>query len=184
MATWNKQIENQNFLSPIGFKFSLARFPKIAYFAQSANIPSINVNVANQSTPLRGLPIEGFAEYDPFQLQFIIDEDLENFMILHNWLRGLGTPDTVFERSEYRTKMQALFGNNDLYADGTLTVLNSNFNMNFNVVFKDLFPISLSALEFNATIDGTEYAMASVQFRYLGYEIRQGELNTRDKRLS
>ena len=83
MATWNKQIENQNFLSPIGFKFSLARFPKIAYFAQSANIPSINVNVANQSTPLRGLPIEGFAEYDPFQLQFIIDEDLENFMILH-----------------------------------------------------------------------------------------------------
>lgn len=183
MATWNKQIENQNFLSPIGFRFTLSRFPKVAYFAQSANIPALNINMAEQSTPLRSLPLEGFATYDPFNLSFIIDEDLENFMILHNWIRGVATPDTVFERSDYRAKMEALFGNADLYADGTLTVLNSNFNMNFNVVFKDLIPTGLSALDFNATIDGTEYAMATVSFRYLAYEIRSGEGGV-DKRLS
>ena len=42
MATWNKQIENRNFLSPIGFRFTLAKYPKVAYFAQSANIPQID----------------------------------------------------------------------------------------------------------------------------------------------
>ena len=45
MTTWNKQIENRNFLSPIGFKFLLAEYPKIPYFAQSANIPSMNLGI-------------------------------------------------------------------------------------------------------------------------------------------
>ena len=40
MATWNQQIENRNFLSPIGFKLLLAKYPKVVYFAQSANIPA------------------------------------------------------------------------------------------------------------------------------------------------
>jgi hypothetical protein len=56
--------------------------------------------------------------------------------------------------------------------------------MNYNVIFKDLFPVSLSALDFNATIDGTEYAMAQATFRYLQYEVRPGESNNADKRLT
>jgi hypothetical protein len=52
------------------------------------------------------------------------------------------------------------------------------------VIFKDLFPVSLSALDFNATIDGTEYAMAQATFRYLQYEVRPGESNSVDKRLT
>ena len=34
-----------------------------------------------------------------------------------------------------------------------------------------MFPISLNALEFNATIDGTEYATATAEFRYAVYNI-------------
>lgn len=183
MATWSKQLENRNFLSPIGFKFSLARFPKVSYFCQSANIPAINLGIVEQPAPLRNLPLEAFNTYDPLNLTFLIDEDLENYLILHNWIRALGTPDSVTERKDYRIYMDELFGNNDLYTDATLTVLNSNFNMNVNVVFKDLMPTGLSALDFNATIDGTEYAVAQASFRYLSYEIRGGT-GVRDKRLS
>ena len=32
-------IENRNFLSPIGFKFSLKRAPGVAFFCNQANIP-------------------------------------------------------------------------------------------------------------------------------------------------
>jgi hypothetical protein len=103
----------------------------------------------------------------------MIDEDLENYMILHNWIRALGTPNNTTERVEYRNKMEALFGNSDLYADATLTVLNSNFNRNFDIVFEDLFPMSLNTLE---------YAMAQVQFQYLAYEVRTTE-GQRDTRL-
>lgn len=184
MTTWNRQIENRNFLSPIGFKFLLAKYPKVAYFAQSANIPTINLGIVDRPAPLRSLPMEGFLNYDPLTFTFIIDEDLENYMILHNWIRALGTPDDTEERRAFRRKMIQLFDNDELTADGTLTVLNSNFKSNFNVVFMGLIPTNLSALEFSATVDGTEYATASVSFRYDKYEVRSGESNTRDNRLA
>ena len=62
-------------------------------------------------------------------------------------------------------------------------VLNSNFNHNFDVVFEDMIPIGLNALEFNTTVDGTEYAMAQVSFRYLAYQIRTAESTKRNKQL-
>ena len=64
-----------------------------------------------------------------------------------------------------------------------ISILNSNFKQNFNVVFMDLIPQSLSAMEFNATIDGTEYATASVSFTFNAYQVRRGEQTERDTRL-
>ena len=185
MATWNQQIENRNFLSPIGFKLLLAKYPKVVYFAQSANIPAINVNAQQQPTPYRPLPLDGFISYDPLNLTFLIDEDLQNYLILHNWIRGLGTPDSVVDREEFVQKNKVLNNDDDnILADATLAVLNSNFQSNFFVVFKGIQPVSLSALEFNATIDGTEYATASASFQFLSYEIRKGEQSGRDKTLN
>ena len=185
MATWNQQIENRNFLSPIGFKLLLAKYPKVVYFAQSANIPAINANAQQQPTPYRPLPLDGFISYDPLNLTFLIDEDLQNYLILHNWIRGLGTPDSVVDREEFVQKNKVLNNDDDnILADATLAVLNSNFQSNFFVVFKGIQPVSLSALEFNATIDGTEYAMAQVTFNYLRYEIQDTVNYSRDKRLT
>lgn len=185
MASFNSQIENRNFLSPIGFKFTLGKYPKVAYFCQSANVPAITMSTPTQSSPMRGLPMDGFMEYEPLNLQFLIDENLSNYMIMHNWIRGLATPDGGADRAAFDRKMESLYGNvGEQGADGTLTVLNSNFQMNFNVVFQDLIPTSLSALEFNATVDGTEYAMGQVSFKYLRYEIQETDTYKRDKRLS
>ena len=38
-------------------------------------------------------------------------------------------------------------------------------------------------MEFNATIDGTEYATASVSFTFSAYQVRRGEESKRDTRL-
>jgi len=43
MATRPSQIDNRNFLAPVGFKFSLKRSPGVAYFCNSANIPDLNL---------------------------------------------------------------------------------------------------------------------------------------------
>ena len=42
------QIENRNFLAPVGFKFNLQRSPGVAYFCNQANIPDITLGVAQQ----------------------------------------------------------------------------------------------------------------------------------------
>ena len=59
----------------------------------------------------------------------------------------------------------------NLYSDGTLQVLTSNQNLNFQVVFKDMFPYSLSSLEFDATNQDLEYFTAEVSFKYTMYNI-------------
>ena len=78
------QISNRNFLSPGGFRFSLGKFPKVSYLAQQANIPQINMGLVQQDTPFRPAFVDGNLEYGSFTLQFLVDEDLENYLIIHN----------------------------------------------------------------------------------------------------
>jgi hypothetical protein len=40
-GAFDRQIANRNFLSPLGFKFNLARAPKVDFFSKSANVPAI-----------------------------------------------------------------------------------------------------------------------------------------------
>ena len=37
------QIANRNFLAPVGFKFSLAKYPKVSFFSNTARIPDISL---------------------------------------------------------------------------------------------------------------------------------------------
>ena len=54
------QLENRNFLAPVGFKFNLNRSPGVAFFCNQANIPDLNLGVAIQSNPLRDIPTPGY----------------------------------------------------------------------------------------------------------------------------
>ena len=40
---FTRQIQNRNFLSPAGFKFSLAKAPKVDFFSNSARIPEMKI---------------------------------------------------------------------------------------------------------------------------------------------
>ena len=53
------QIQNRNFLAPVGFKFNLQRSPGVAYFYNQANIPDISLGVATQPNYLRDIPTPG-----------------------------------------------------------------------------------------------------------------------------
>ena len=43
-------IENRNFLSPIGFKFTIDRMRGVDFFCQSANIPAMSIGEADTGT--------------------------------------------------------------------------------------------------------------------------------------
>ena len=58
-----------------------------------------------------------------------------------------------------------------IFSDGNLHILNSNFNTTAIVKFFDLFPISLSSLEFEATDTDVNYFTADAIFRYTVYNI-------------
>ena len=68
----------------------------------------------------------------------------------------------------FKTKEEAII--NQL-SDGTLSVLTSQNNASLRIKFLDMFPTSLTALDFDTTLTDVEYLEATVQFAYRKYEI-------------
>lgn len=179
---YKNQIQNRNFLSPVGFKFSLNRSPKVAFFGNSANIPGMTLGIANQPTYLKDIPTPGDKiEFDDFTIRFMVDENLENYMEIQNWIRGLGYPESLEEIYDLQNEKKYVDTTNsklmNIYSDATLTVLTSNQNTNFNVKFSDLWPYSLSALNFDATDTDIEYFTAEATFKYTIYNITDSSGN-------
>ena len=176
MSNLSGQIDNRNFLSSSNFKLTLNRSPKVAFFANQVSIPSIQLGVAVQPNYLNDIPVPGDKMiFDDFSLRFLVDENLENYMEIQNWIRGLGFPESLKEiynwQSTNKYFEQPYKSDMNLYSDSTLICLNSNQRFNFQVIFKSMFPVSLSSLDFDATITDTEYFTAEVTFKYMMYNI-------------
>ena len=175
-------IENRNFLSPVGFKFSLKRAPGVAFFCNQANIPSMDLGIAEQPSYLRNIPVPGDKiQFGDLTLRFLVDEDLVNYMELQRWIRGLGYPENMdeFRKLEGEAVLPGNFGQagDNIYSDGTLQILSSNLVPSFQVVFNDLFPYTLSTVTFDATDTDIEYFTADVSFKYTIYNLTDMENN-------
>ena len=173
-------LENRNFLSPVGFKFSLKRAPGVAFFCNQANIPSMDLGIAEQPTYLRNIPTPGDKiQFGDLNLRFLVDEDLVNYMELQRWIRGLGYPESMeeFRKLEGEAVLPGNFGQagDNIYSDGTLQILSSNLVPSFQVVFNDMFPYNLSPVTFDATDTDIEYFTADVSFKYTIYNLTDME---------
>ena len=171
------QLSNRNFLSPVGFKFAISKVPKADFLSNSAMIPGINLGFALQPTYLKDIPVPGDKmSYEDFSLRFIIDENLENYLEVHKWMRGLGYPADIEEFSNLKREDQYIQDTSgrspyNEYSDATLLIYNSAFNEIAKVNFKDVFPVGLSAVNFDATKEDIEYATATATFKYSIYDI-------------
>jgi hypothetical protein len=171
-SAFGNQIQNRNFLSPVGFKFTLAKYPKVSFFCNTARIPELNLGTAIQPSYLKDLDVPGEKiSYGDFTLSFLVDENLENYMSIHNWITGLGFPETTQQFKDLTTNDDGIRDLKDQYSDGSLSILNSNYRTTANVKFKDLFPVSLTSLEFDATVSDIQYFTAEVIFKYTVYNI-------------
>ena len=171
-------IPNRNFLSPTGFKFALKRSPGVAFFCNQANIPSLDLGIAEQPTYLKNIDVPGDKiQFGDLNLRFLVDEDLMNYMEIQNWIRGLGYQEKIseFENLEKQSVLgvETKFGQSgdDIYSDATLQILSNNLVPQFQVIFSDCFPYSLSTVTFDATDTDIEYFTADVSFKYTIYRI-------------
>ena len=171
-SAFRNQIQNRNFLSPVGFSFTLAKEPKISFFCNSARIPEITLSLVQQPTYLKDIDVPGGKlQYGDLSLRFLVDEDMMNYMVVHNWLTGLGFPETTGQYKELITNDDGLQDSKKAFSDGSLYILDSNYNTNSIVKFKDLFPVSLTSLEFDSTQTDIQYFTAEVSFKYTIYNI-------------
>ena len=176
-------IENRNFLSPTGFKFALKRSPAAAFFCNQANIPSLDLGIAVQTSYLKDIDRPGDKiVFGDLSLRFLVDEDLYNYMEIQNWIRGLGYPQNLNQLQKLNDKalIHGSYGNEgeQIYSDATLQILSNSLIPKFQVMFSDVFPYSLSTITFDATDTDIEYFTADVSFKYTIYDMQDMAGNT------
>lgn len=173
----DKQIVNRNFLQPSQFLFTLTRAPKVTFFSNTSNIPAMNLGVVEFETPLKSIPQPGDKiTFEDFNLKFLVDENLENYLEVYKWIKGLGYPEDLqqiydLQREDSRNSNPRIDGQMNVFSDGTLQVLNSNQRPNFLVKFYDMFPYGLTTLLFDATLTDSSPFSAEVKFKYTYFEI-------------
>ena len=171
-SAFGKQIANRNFLSGVGFKFNLTKFPKVDFFSNSARIPELNLELTRQPSYLKNIDVPGERlTYGDLTLRFLVDENMENYISVYTWLKGLGFPETTKEFAEIIKDKDGQRDPKEAFCDGTLRILNSNYRDVAKVKFNDLFPISLTSLEFDATNTDVQFFTAEATFKYTLYKL-------------
>lgn len=171
----------QNFLRPNAFRFSIKDLPNVAYTCQSANLPSVQLGFAIQPTPFIDRPVIGDKlNYGDFTIRFLIAEDMVNYLELFEWLIALGFPDNYTQYKNFAGERLSRFpffknsrGDTEAlgYSDGTLTILDSNNVPKTNIIMKDIFPVSVEALDFDVTSTAVDYFVGVASFKFKTFTI-------------
>lgn len=170
-----------NYLRPNAFRFTIKDLPNVAYTCQSANLPSLQLGFASQPTPFLDIPTIGDKNaFGDFTIRFLIAEDMSNYIEIFEWLIALGFPNDYNDYKSFTGERLSRFpffknsrGNTDsiAYSDGTLTILDSNNVPKTNILLKDLFPVSIEALDFDVTSTSVEYFIGIASFKYRTFTI-------------
>ena len=99
----SRQPEKLDYASPTQFKFGIHQLPKVEFFTVGANLPGINLGDAIFPTPFKDIPVMGDRlTYDNITIEFIVDEYLENYRSLHEWMTAIGFPKDRKQYADFR----------------------------------------------------------------------------------
>lgn len=155
------QPTNLNQLNVVSFETNFLRMPNVNYFCQRVNIPGISLSNTIQSTPFANIPIEGdVLEFEDLSISFIVDEDLQNYLEIYNWLHALGFPERY---TQYDNETDLA-----IKSDCNIIIHTNKSNPNYSIVFKDVFPVSLGVINFDTNTTDLEPIVVDATFKYTG----------------
>ena len=188
--SFSRQPTSLDYASPTQFKFQITKLPKVEYFCTSVNLPAVAISEVRQPTPFVDVPLPGTTlTYSPLNMNFLVDENLENFQEIHGWLRGLGFPESYTEYADglaagadraptsggavssepgkvkYGAPSQTAY-----FSDATLIVLTSKNNPIKEIRFRDVYPTNIGELQYDQQATDVQYLTATVTFNYRGYD--------------
>jgi len=184
-----RQPDKLDYASPTQFRFGIHQLPKVEFFTIGANLPGISADVSNVTTPFKDIPMMGdILAYENLSITFIVDEYLENYTSLHNWMTGYGFPKSREQFSTFRDEtsntpatpkaktsaetIKRATPDKAMYADAFILILSNKNNPIIEIAFQNVFPISLGALDFTQTATDVEYITTTAEFAYQIYEIK------------
>lgn len=150
-----------NYLSPASFIVKISRLPNVEFFTQKVEIPDISSSPVEINSPFSPhYMAQDKLQYADLSLSFLIDENMENYLEIFDWMKGLGSPQNL---EQYKSLAESAEG---IKSDISVVVTNSHKNANMNFKFFNCFPTSLSGVQLDVTASDIQYPEATVSFRY------------------
>ena len=153
---------NINPLANNGFQFTINKLPEISYFSTSVSLPDISLPAVESASSFSHIFETGDTlDYSDFTVEFIVNEDMSNYLAIYNWITGLGFPENY---DEFNNVVKGDPLNES--SDGAVHILSSSNNVIRTILFYDMRPVSLGGWSMNSTSDDVEYITCSATFRY------------------
>ena len=165
----DSQPTNLNQLNVVSFDVNFSRLPTVQYFCQRVSIPAVILGEAFQPMPFMNLPVEGDTlSFESMNISFILDEDMQNYIEIYNWLSALGFPKSYDQFSTLKRAEKFPSETDSLYSDINIMLLTNKNNPNYQVTFHDIFPTSLGSLNFDAAATTLEPIVVDATFNFRG----------------
>jgi hypothetical protein len=163
---------NRNFLSSIPYQFYIKRCPNVNFFIQKVNLPGVSSQSVIQPTPFSDVPRPGVKlTWNPLMISFKVDEKLENYQEIWNWITALNEAESFEPYAELKAEPE--FTGLNITSEIIVVMEDNERQPTYNVYFHDSFPVMLADLNFDGTQSDVEYITASVVFKYSTYSIEQ-----------
>jgi len=155
-----------NYFSPLSFEVVIQRLPNTEFFTQRFLLPAVFSQPVQRNTPIGAVfDTPDRLTYGEFDLGFILDENMNNYLEIYGWMKGIGFPENT---EQYQAVAASQAGT---VSDITVILNNSHKNANKKVVFKDCFPIGLSSISLDVRGTDIQYPEATATFRYDYFDI-------------
>lgn len=181
-ASLDRRPTTLDYLRPSFFRLEFTNLPRTTYTCQVANIPELNIGAATQQAPIRDIPLIGDKlEYGDLNVEFILNEDMSNYIEIYNWILNIAGTDLVnMTTDDFR---KALVGypstpnkpdlSRGLYADAQLYIINSSNRPVIKVNYLDVIPIAISVPTFDITNTNQDPMSARASFKYRIFNIEK-----------
>lgn len=172
MTAIDNTPSNRNHLDASRFKLHIKKAPNVNFFVQKVNLAEVSLKEANIPNPLVNVPIPGdHVTFGTFEFTFKIDEDMHDYLEIFNWIIALGKPENFDQYTAIESK--PIYTGEGIVSDISLTLLNSSFLPNYEIIYIDAFPIALSSVDLDSTDKSTKYASATAKFKYTNFTINK-----------
>ena len=94
MTAFNRTPQSTSPLQPTKFLLTFARIPNTQFFCQEVNIPGVSLGEVDRVTPFLDMFSPGTKlTYQPLDVSFIVDEELQSWKDMYNWFISIADPD-------------------------------------------------------------------------------------------
>lgn len=138
-----------NLIKPQNFSVVFTRIPHCVFHCRQVPLPNLSINQVVMGTGQEvNYKVPGSIEmYDPMVLMFAIDEDLNNYIELFDWMEEIR--DNDFNYEEHTCDASVIFHTN-------------KNNPRREFIYRDCWPMSLTEVTFNVNDEMPELLCTAI----------------------